>query len=84
MQKLEMALSSNNEEDRMNHHSTVTALRVDDQDFLITSTIDRCPKVMMIRELVKNALEAAAEAEAGGNGECARQWDRQQSARGQP
>lgn len=50
----------------MNHHSTVTALRVDDQDFLITSTIDRCPKVMMIRELVKNALEAAEGAEAGG------------------
>ncbi len=43
----------------MQHHSAVSALRVDDQDFLIRSTIDRCPKVMMIRELFKNALEAA-------------------------
>jgi len=38
------------------------AIRVDDQDFLVTSTIERCPKVMMVRELFKNALEAAADA----------------------
>jgi hypothetical protein len=43
----------------MQHESAVSALRVDDQDFLVRSTIDRCPKVMMIRELFKNALEAA-------------------------
>lgn len=43
----------------MHHDSAVSALRVDDQDFLVRSTIDRCPKVMMIRELFKNALEAA-------------------------
>lgn len=43
----------------MQHQSAVSALRVDDQDFLVRSTIDRCPKVMMIRELFKNALEAA-------------------------
>lgn len=48
------------------HHSSVSALRVDDQDFLITSTIDRCPKVMMIRELLKNAIEAASNAPGGG------------------
>ncbi|SEN82109.1 sensor histidine kinase [Bradyrhizobium sp. OK095] len=41
----------------------VSALRVDDQAFLVSSTIERCPKVMMIRELTKNAIEAAAEAE---------------------
>ena len=50
----------------MSHSSEVSALRVDDQDFLVSSTIDRCPKVMMIRELVKNALEAAGEAAEGG------------------
>jgi len=49
----------------MNHESAVSALRVDDQDFLIRSTIDRCPKVMMIRELFKNALEAAEHDESG-------------------
>jgi hypothetical protein len=43
----------------------VSALRVDDQDFLIRSTIDRCPKVMMIRELFKNALEAAEQVPSG-------------------
>jgi hypothetical protein len=48
------------------HESPVSALRVDDQDFLIRSTIDRCPKVMMIRELFKNALEAAESAAEGG------------------
>lgn len=48
------------------HHPSVSALRVDDQDFLITSTIDRCPKVMMIRELLKNASEAAENAEGRG------------------
>lgn len=37
----------------------VTALRVADEGFLVTSTIERCPKVMMIRELMMNALEAA-------------------------
>ncbi len=41
----------------------VSALRVDDQAFLVSSTIERCPKIMMIRELAKNAIEAAAEAE---------------------
>lgn len=49
----------------MYHDIAVSALRVDDQDFLIRSTIDRCPKVMMIRELFKNALEAAQQVEEG-------------------
>ncbi|MEO5805746.1 ATP-binding protein [Devosia sp.] len=43
----------------MHDDIAVSALRVDDQDFLVRSTIDRCPKVMMLRELFKNALEAA-------------------------
>lgn len=45
---------------------SVSALMVDDQDFLISSTIERCPKVMMIRELFKNALEASSEADEEG------------------
>jgi hypothetical protein len=46
-------------------NNEVSALRVYDQDFLVTSTIDRCPKVMMVRELFKNALEAAEQASQG-------------------
>ncbi len=45
--------------------SSVTKLRVGDEDFLVTSMIERCPKTMMLRELVKNGLEAACQAEAG-------------------
>ena len=43
----------------------LSELRVGDESFLVTSMIERCPKVMMLRELVKNALEAAATAPAG-------------------
>src|SRR5690349_8712040 len=39
--------------------SKVTGLGVDDEAFLVSSLIDRCPKVMMLRELVQNAIEAA-------------------------
>jgi len=49
----------------MQHVNPVSALRVDDQDFLVRSIIDRCPKVMMVRELFKNALEAAEQATSG-------------------
>ncbi|WP_176559951.1 ATP-binding protein [Teichococcus rhizosphaerae] len=45
--------------------STVTRLRVQDEDFLVAAMIERCPKTMMIRELFKNALEAAATAPEG-------------------
>jgi hypothetical protein len=38
---------------------------VGDEDFLVASMIERCPKVMMLRELLKNALEAASRAEPG-------------------
>jgi hypothetical protein len=39
--------------------NSVTALRVDDEDFLVASLIERCPKSMMLRELMMNGLEAA-------------------------
>jgi hypothetical protein len=42
--------------------SKVTGLGVDDEAFLVSSLIDRCPKIMMLRELVQNALEAASQA----------------------
>jgi len=45
----------------------MSRLRVGNEDFLVSSMIERCPKSMMLRELVKNALEAAANATAGGS-----------------
>lgn len=46
----------------MSHSSAVAALQVADEAFLVASMIERCPKIMMIRELVMNALEAAKQA----------------------
>ncbi len=43
----------------------VTQLRVGDESFLVASMIERCPRIMMLRELVRNALEAAATAPEG-------------------
>jgi len=40
--------------------TTVTPIEINDKAFLIASTIERCPKIMMVRELMMNALEAAA------------------------
>ncbi len=40
--------------------ASISPIRVADEAFLIASTIDRCPKTMMLRELVMNALEAAS------------------------
>jgi hypothetical protein len=45
--------------------SEVTALQVADEDFLVASLIERCPKTMMVRELMMNALEAALQAPEG-------------------
>lgn len=42
--------------------TTITRLRVGDEAFLVASMIERCPRSMMIRELLKNAQEAAADA----------------------
>jgi hypothetical protein len=48
----------------MSANAPVAALRVANEAFLVSSTIERCPKTMMIRELVVNAIEAAATATA--------------------
>jgi len=45
--------------------NAVTQLKVEDEEFLVASLIDRCPKTMMLRELVQNAVEAAANAAPG-------------------
>ncbi len=42
--------------------SAVTALAVADEEFLVASLIERCPRAMMPRELTMNALEAAQHA----------------------
>jgi hypothetical protein len=43
----------------------VTALEVADEEFLVASLIERCPKTMMVRELLMNAVEAARQAPEG-------------------
>lgn len=43
----------------MTANGPIAALRVANEGFLVASTIERCPKTMMLRELVMNALEAA-------------------------
>jgi hypothetical protein len=47
----------------MSAHASVAALRVANEAFLVSSTIERCPKTMMLRELVVNAIEAASQAQ---------------------
>jgi hypothetical protein len=42
-------------------NQSVIPLRIANEAFLVASTIERCPKTMMLRELVSNALEAAAQ-----------------------
>jgi sensor histidine kinase regulating citrate/malate metabolism len=37
----------------------MSKLQIDNTDFMVTSLINRCPNTMMIRELIKNAMEAA-------------------------
>jgi len=44
---------------------TLSALRVADEGFLVASLIERCPRTMMLRELVRNAIEAALTAPRG-------------------
>jgi hypothetical protein len=45
--------------------SLIAPLKVANEAFLVSSMIERCPKTMMIRELVVNGLEAAAHAAPG-------------------
>jgi hypothetical protein len=49
----------------MTSSNSVSALRVADEEFLVASTIERCPKTMMIRELFMNAIEAAIQNPVG-------------------
>ena len=49
----------------MTNANEITPIQIDDKDFLVASTIERCPKTMMLRELIMNALEAASLAPAG-------------------
>jgi hypothetical protein len=49
----------------MSNSPQVAAIRVADEAFLVASTIERCPKTMMIRELMMNAIEAATKAPNG-------------------
>ncbi len=44
---------------------SLTRLQIGDEGFLVSSLIERCPRVMMLRELVRNALEAAETAPDG-------------------
>lgn len=46
----------------MSSEFDIAPLRIADEAFLVASTIERCPKTMMLRELVVNALEAASSA----------------------
>jgi hypothetical protein len=46
-------------------HAAVAPLKIGDEDFLVASMIERCPKSMMLRELAMNALEAARYAPDG-------------------
>lgn len=45
--------------------SSITPILIDDVDFLVSTTIERCPRTMMVRELAKNAMEAASLAPEG-------------------
>lgn len=40
----------------------IEPLTIGDQPFLVASMIERCPKTMMLRELLMNAIEAASKA----------------------
>ena len=44
---------------------THTPIEIDDVGFMVAASIDRCPKTMMLRELVTNAVESAALAPEG-------------------
>lgn len=48
-------------------NNAVDPLLVGDQAFLVASMIERCPKTMMLRELLMNSIEAASKT-LGGNG----------------
>lgn len=45
--------------------NSIAPLQVANEDFVVASMIERCPKTMMIRELMMNAIEAARHAPEG-------------------
>lgn len=49
----------------MSHINKITPLTIGDVDFTVSRQIEQCPKTMMLRELVMNAIEAAAKAPEG-------------------
>lgn len=46
----------------MSHINKITPLTIGDVGFTVSRQIEQCPKTMMLRELVMNAVEAAAKA----------------------
>jgi len=46
----------------MTVETEIAPLKIANEAFMIAATIERCPRAMMLRELVMNALEAASEA----------------------
>lgn len=49
----------------MSHIKQITPITIRDVDFTVSRQIEQCPKTMMLRELVMNAVEAAAKAPVG-------------------
>lgn len=49
----------------MTHIKQITPITIRDIDFTVARQIEQCPKTMMLRELVMNAIEAAAKAAEG-------------------
>ncbi|WP_137390935.1 ATP-binding protein [Rhodoligotrophos defluvii] len=47
------------------HIKQITPITIRDIDFTVARQIEQCPKTMMLRELVMNAIEAAAKAPEG-------------------
>jgi hypothetical protein len=49
----------------VSHIKQITPITIRDIDFTVARQIEQCPKTMMLRELVMNAIEAAARAPEG-------------------
>ena len=49
----------------MSHIKQITPITIRDIDFTVARQIEQCPKTMMLRELVMNAIEAASKAPLG-------------------
>jgi hypothetical protein len=49
----------------VNHIKQITPITIRDIDFTVSRQIEQCPKTMMLRELMMNAIEAAAKASIG-------------------